>query len=98
MVLKRRSQHQAAALSAAAAAAAAAAAQHHDFGYSHDFSPKASPAVPTYKWMQVKRNVPKPGKEAVSESFVIQCKSKKLKQKAPTNVTWVRCVFTLTTF
>ena len=57
-----RSQHQAAALSAAAAAAAAAAAQHHDFGYSHDFSPKAAPAVPTYKWMQVKRNVPKPGK------------------------------------
>ena len=57
-----RSQHQAAALSAAAAAAAAAAAQHHDFGYSHDFSPKASPAIPTYKWMQVKRNVPKPGK------------------------------------
>ena len=68
LVLKRRSQHQAAALSAAAAAAAAAAAQHHDFGYSHDFSPKASPAVPTYKWMQVKRNVPKPGKEAFSES------------------------------
>ena len=24
---------------------------------------KPSPAVPTYKWMQVKRNVPKPGKD-----------------------------------
>ena len=62
-----RSQHQAAALSAAAAAAAAAAAQHHDFGYSHDFSPKAAPAVPTYKWMQVKRNVPKPGEKMDGE-------------------------------
>ena len=44
--------------------------------HPHDFSPssypadfaaaaavsKPTPAVPTYKWMQVKRNVPKPGK------------------------------------
>jgi hypothetical protein len=34
---------------------------------AHDYStyphvPKPSSAVPTYKWMQVKRNVPKPGK------------------------------------
>jgi hypothetical protein len=38
----------------------------HDFSppsYPHEFSSKPSPAVPTYKWMQVKRNVPKPGKK-----------------------------------
>lgn len=47
----------------------------HDFGGSNypnaaDFasaaaavSKPAQPAVPTYKWMQVKRNVPKPGEE-----------------------------------
>jgi hypothetical protein len=42
----------------------------HDFNHSSypaDFAAaaaaaKPSPAVPTYKWMQVKRNVPKPGK------------------------------------
>jgi hypothetical protein len=38
----------------------------HDFSppsYPHEFSSKPSPSVPTYKWMQVKRNVPKPGKK-----------------------------------
>lgn len=37
----------------------------HDFSppsYPHEFTSKPSPSVPTYKWMQVKRNVPKPGK------------------------------------
>ena len=42
----------------------------HDFGgssYPAEFASaaaaaaKPAPAVPTYKWMQVKRNVPKPG-------------------------------------
>ena len=49
-----------------AAAVAAAASSYHP----QDFNPKpvapsapAGPAVPTYKWMQVKRNVPKPGKK-----------------------------------
>ena len=53
-------------MSAAAASLKSMRSSPHDFGssYPHDFAPKpAAPAVPTYKWMQVKRNVPKPGKE-----------------------------------
>eukprot|EP00095_Tigriopus_kingsejongensis_P010948 maker-scaffold1203_size55750-snap-gene-0.10 protein:Tk10948 transcript:maker-scaffold1203_size55750-snap-gene-0.10-mRNA-1 annotation:"Hox1" len=55
-------QHHAAIKSMRASAAVAAA---HDFNvsspYTHDFPTKPpAPAVPTYKWMQVKRNVPKP--------------------------------------
>ena len=34
---------------------------HHDYP-SYPHVPKAANSVPTYKWMQVKRNVPKPGK------------------------------------
>ena len=52
-------------MSAAAASLKSMRSSPHDFGssYPHDFAPKpAAPAVPTYKWMQVKRNVPKPGK------------------------------------
>ena len=33
----------------------------HDLNYG-DYPTKPQQAVPTYKWMQVKRNVPKPGK------------------------------------
>ena len=53
-------------MSAAAASLKSMRSSPHDFGssYPHDFAPKpAAPAVPTYKWMQVKRNVPKPGKK-----------------------------------
>ena len=32
----------------------------HDLNYG-DYPTKPQQAVPTYKWMQVKRNVPKPG-------------------------------------
>lgn len=52
-------------------------------GSAHDFSPssypadfaaaaavsKPAPAVPTYKWMQVKRNVPKPGRSSSRNTF-----------------------------
>lgn len=52
-------------------------------GSAHDFSPssypadfaaaaavsKPAPAVPTYKWMQVKRNVPKPGR-SIFENYI----------------------------
>ena len=34
----------------------------HDLSGYGDYPAKAQQAVPTYKWMQVKRNVPKPGK------------------------------------
>ena len=34
----------------------------HDLAGYGDYPPKPQQAVPTYKWMQVKRNVPKPGK------------------------------------
>ena len=40
----------------------------HDLnGAYSDYPSKPQQAVPTYKWMQVKRNVPKPGKRT---SFV----------------------------
>ena len=53
----------------------------HDFGGSSypasaaDFASaaaavsKPAPAVPTYKWMQVKRNVPKPGEKKTPDTF-----------------------------
>ena len=49
----------------------------HDFSpssYPADFAAaaavsKPSPAVPTYKWMQVKRNVPKPGRSFIFHRF-----------------------------
>ena len=34
---------------------------HHDLNAYGDYPAKPQQAVPTYKWMQVKRNVPKPG-------------------------------------
>lgn len=37
----------------------------HDLNYG-DYPTKPQQAVPTYKWMQVKRNVPKPGKIELS--------------------------------
>jgi len=49
----------------------------HDFSppsYPHEFSSKPAPSVPTYKWMQVKRNVPKPGKKL--KHYHIKLKSK----------------------
>ena len=36
----------------------------HDLNYG-DYPTKPQQAVPTYKWMQVKRNVPKPGKQQI---------------------------------
>ena len=33
----------------------------HDLNAYGDYPSKPQQAVPTYKWMQVKRNVPKPG-------------------------------------
>ena len=33
----------------------------HDYSASYPHVPKSSATIPTYKWMQVKRNVPKPG-------------------------------------
>ena len=36
----------------------------HDLNYG-DYPTKPQQAVPTYKWMQVKRNVPKPGKRPI---------------------------------
>ena len=36
----------------------------HDLNGAYgDYPSKQQPAVPTYKWMQVKRNVPKPGRK-----------------------------------
>jgi len=34
----------------------------HDLNAYGDYPAKPQQAVPTYKWMQVKRNVPKPGR------------------------------------
>ena len=34
----------------------------HDLNGAYDYPSKPQQAVPTYKWMQVKRNVPKPGR------------------------------------
>ena len=42
----------------------------HDLnGAYSDYPSKPQQAVPTYKWMQVKRNVPKPGKKTFSYIF-----------------------------
>ena len=42
----------------------------HDLnGAYSDYPSKPQQAVPTYKWMQVKRNVPKPGKRIYSVIF-----------------------------
>ena len=37
----------------------------HDLSPYGDYPAKPPQAVPTYKWMQVKRNVPKPGRETL---------------------------------
>jgi hypothetical protein len=38
----------------------------HDLNAYGDYPAKPQQAVPTYKWMQVKRNVPKPGRRNTS--------------------------------
>ena len=42
----------------------------HDLNYG-DYPTKPQQAVPTYKWMQVKRNVPKPGKKTASNPYLL---------------------------
>ena len=37
----------------------------HDLNGAYDYPSKPQQAVPTYKWMQVKRNVPKPGRRII---------------------------------
>ena len=43
----------------------------HDLNYG-DYPTKPQQAVPTYKWMQVKRNVPKPGKLLLQQIELLQ--------------------------
>ena len=44
----------------------------HDLNGAYgDYPSKQQQAVPTYKWMQVKRNVPKPGKIKIQHFIVL---------------------------
>ena len=52
----------------------------HDLNAYGDYPAKPQQAVPTYKWMQVKRNVPKPGRKMEKVYFKLCKKSIKLKK------------------
>ena len=60
----------------------------HDLNGAYgDYPSKPQQAVPTYKWMQVKRNVPKPGRTQLSfSSFTGKCDACKVNNNNNTQV------------
>ena len=58
----------------------------HDLNGAYgDYPSKPQQQVPTYKWMQVKRNVPKPGKNLTIHVFFIDTLSKSFFSIPPFN-------------